>query len=114
MKEQILNLKEDIKLLSEKQKVLKDQRKTVHNQLERMIDPWEARNTHILNREKLRHMFILYGHVRHRPVGYEPTSPVLLEKLREVYFPISEVKIPDEVIQELKYNWKTEFFSAGI
>jgi hypothetical protein len=111
MIQQIIKLKNDIKELSSKQKIYKDQRKTVHNKLDRTVEPSDALCMHGRNREMLRHMFILYGQVRHRPVNYEPTSTILLEKLRKQYFPVSEVKIPTEVIQELKDRGTTSFFS---
>lgn len=99
MKEQIAQLKLDIKEMSAHQRYYKNQRKTVHIAGDREIDVQVAAYMHASARVTLRHMFIVYGEVRNKPVGFEPISEVLLSRVRNKYFPDGYVEKVDENAQ---------------
>ncbi len=62
-----MTLKETIKQLASEQPSLKNQRKTVKIVGENTMDAYKALNTHLDNRQELRHLYIAYGKLRGVP-----------------------------------------------
>ena len=87
-------LKSEIKTLEAEQKSLKPQRKTIHFLGERTVEPDMAAAKVRGNKERLRHLYLVYGTLRGKtPEQVEPNckskpNTWLLDKLMDKYRPI--------------------------